>query len=196
MTTENRSKDLWLVKPDIKKAENKQCVGEAWVLTGNAKSPFGCKGAEIKVMLFWEDINIVIESKTQPKINIHGNEDIYSWKSKIISTEFSGGNFLNIEFSDAMPNDTQKNLKEKIAKDPKTIIEFLADNGWKKHEYSVWVLAPLIISKMEVSEAKDWDYRCTKKSCGWHGTVDECDFDDGGNVSCPNCGNNKLQMKD
>ncbi len=149
----NTLKNLWLVKPDKKKANEKQCIAEAWVLTGNSKSPFGCKGAEIKAMLFWEDANIYVESKAQPKINLKGNEDIYTWKSKVVDTEFLGKKILNIEFSDAMSEDIKKNLKEKISKDPKTIIEFLADNGWKKHEYSVWILAPLIINKFEKTES-------------------------------------------
>ncbi len=197
MAKKNTSKDLWLIKPDIKKAKDKQCVAEAWVLTGNAKSLFGCKDAEIKAMLFWQDANIRIESKTQPKINLDGNEDIFTWKTKIIDTEFLGKSNLNIEFSDAMPDEIKNNLKGKISKDPRTIIEFLVDNGWKQHEYSVWILSPLIMEKLESQEnSEEWDYKCLKKTCGWTGTVDECDFDDDGNISCPNCGNNKLQMKD
>ena len=39
-----------------------------------------------------------------------------------------------------------------------------------------------------------WDYRCTL--CEWKGTVDECEFDDWGQLSCPMCGESELEMND
>jgi hypothetical protein len=71
MAQKSTKKQLWLIKPDIDNVSDKNCVILTWQFAKNDQ--------EIRYMVYFNDIDIYVESSSLPKISGKGMEKKIVW---------------------------------------------------------------------------------------------------------------------
>jgi hypothetical protein len=138
MAQNNKKQQLWLIKPNTEKAPDKNCIVLAWQFTKADQ--------EIRYMVYFEDIDIYVESPSTPKINPKGMENIFDWGIPIAEYNLHQTTAQNADFSNNIPKKIQDEFNKKLLEEG---ADYFTNNNWETASFSVWILAPLLINKID-----------------------------------------------
>ena len=138
MAQKSTKKQLWLIKPDIDNVSDKNCVVLTWQFANNDQ--------EIRYMVYFNDIDIYVESSSTPKISGKGMENIFDWGVPIKHYNLHQTTTQNVEFSHNISKKIQNEFQVKIIEQG---MDYLTNNGWETDNFSVKIFAPFFINKID-----------------------------------------------